>query len=646
MKNRLSSSRKQFKEFISEKGFFGNKKTENDHSDQKTPKKDRLSQKSQDKDKKEPSNRDHKKYFWRYMSSFADQKSRIVLIIFMMIIAVCLETTMPWAPKYMLDYVMPTKSSSLLIASCFMLAVIGLSAVAINLLRDLLVRSLLGNFVTSTKRKLMKHLQHLPLERLHELKVGGVVTRLQSDTEAMASLFQQGILTPITSIFMFAVALTSLIILNLSVTLICLIFSIFVLGISYVIFNIMRPFQKSLRQELSVIGGHISETFSGIEVVRSFSQEKHETKNFGFEVNTLFRKNLHAQFVSMLVHRTVRLLFWGLTVSIWMYGGYKTFQGHMTVGDLMAFIAFTGWLFQPIFMIMSSMANMQVSLACTERVFDLFDEPIAMPDKEDAIETVNFEEELKINNVSFRYPDGAHALSDSTITFPKGKVTAIVGSSGAGKSTITNLIMRFYEPTCGRLELDGHDIRNFKLSSYRKILSMVLQETFLFDGSVKENIAYGNPDATDKDVETAAQIAHCHDFILDLEEGYETVIGERGVKLSGGQKQRLALARAISTDPQILILDEATSSLDSESEELIQVALKDIFKDRTTVVIAHRLSTIMDADNIIVMSDGKVVEEGRHEELLKNKGRYFELYTTQIKKDKNAGLLEILNNNR
>jgi ABC-type multidrug transport system fused ATPase/permease subunit len=348
----------------------------------------------------------------------------------------------------------------------------------------------------------------------------------------------------------------------------------------------------------------------------------------------------------MLVHRTVRLLVWALTITIWLYGGYKTFQGLMTLGDLMAFISFTGWLFQPIFMIMESMASMQVSLACTERVFDLFDEPIAMPDKTDAKDIEEINEELRFNNVTFQYPDGVEAISNLNISIPKGKVTALVGSSGSGKSTITNLVMRFYDSTTGSVELDGVDIREFKLTSYRKLLSMVLQDTFLFDGSIRDNIIYGNPDATQEDAERAAKIAHCHDFILELEDGYETVVGERGVKLSGGQRQRLALARAISTDPQILVLDEATSALDSESEELIQMALKDIFKDRTTIAIAHRLSTIMDADNIIVMANGKVIEEGNHESLLKKEGRYYELYTTQIKKDKDPGLLELLSKNR
>lgn len=653
MNNRLSSSKKQFKEFIQTKGFFGNKKTDTDSCDPLSDNKPQSgsSQNNNEKTNKCPENKgtkgkNHKKYFLRYMGSFKEQKAKITLIIFMMITGVALETTLPWAPKYMLDYVMPKKSPSFLIASCIMLGIIAISSVALNLLRDLITRSLLGNFVTTIKRKLMKHLQHLPLERLQELKVGGVVTRLQSDTEAMANLFQQGILTPLTSIMMFGIALTSLIILNVSVTMICLLFSGIIIFMSYVIFNCMRPMQKSLRHEYSTIGGHISETFSGIQVVRTFSKERYETKNFGLEVNGLFRKNLHAQFVSMLVHRTVRLLVWILTITIWLYGGYKTFQGEMTIGDLMAFISFTGWLFQPIFMIMQSMSSMQVSLACTERVFDLFDEPIAMPDQTDAKEIDRIEKELRFNNVTFKYPDGVEAISNLNIVIPKGKVTALVGSSGAGKSTITNLIMRFYDPSSGSVELDGVDVRNFKLTSYRKLLSMVLQDTFLFDGSIKDNIIYGNPDATLEDAQRAAKIAHCHEFIGELEDGYDTIVGERGVKLSGGQKQRLALARAISTDPQILVLDEATSALDSESEELIQMALKDIFKDRTTIVIAHRLSTIMDADNIIVMANGQVVEEGTHESLLKKGGRYYELYTTQIKKDKDPGLLELLSKNR
>jgi ABC-type multidrug transport system fused ATPase/permease subunit len=333
-----------------------------------------------------------------------------------------------------------------------------------------------------------------------------------------------------------------------------------------------------------------------------------------------------------------------LTACIWMYGGWLTLQGIMSTGDLIAFTAFTNWLFNPIFTLMASLSNLQVSLACTERVFRLLDEPIAMPDSNEAKDAEHMKEGIVFENVSFSYPDGTQAIDNINLNIPRGKVVALVGSSGSGKTTITNLIMRFYDVTSGTLMLDGQDIRELKLSSYRKLISTVLQDVFLFDGSIRENIAYGYPEASNEEVVSAATIANCHQFIMELDEGYETVVGERGVKLSGGQKQRIALARAIVTNPDILILDEATSALDSESEELIQQALYRIFQNRTSIVVAHRLSTIMDADKIVVFDNGKIIEEGNHEQLINKRGRYFELYTTQMKKDaQNGSLLELLN---
>jgi ABC-type multidrug transport system fused ATPase/permease subunit len=257
-------------------------------------------------------------------------------------------------------------------------------------------------------------------------------------------------------------------------------------------------------------------------------------------------------------------------------------------------------------------------------------------DKEDAVIMESFRKGMKFERVSFTYPDGTQALDNVELFIPKGKVTALVGPSGGGKTTLTNLVLRFYDVTEGKITLDTQDIRDIKLSSYRKLISLVLQDVFLFDGTVRENIMFGKKDASQEEVEDAAKVAHCSEFIEELQDKYDTIIGERGVKLSGGQKQRIALARAIIANPQLLILDEATSNLDSESESLIQNALKHIFKGRTSIVIAHRLSTIMDADNIIVIDKGKVVEQGRHEELLLAKGRYYEMYTKQMEKAKSV----------
>jgi ABC-type multidrug transport system fused ATPase/permease subunit len=290
----------------------------------------------------------------------------------------------------------------------------------------------------------------------------------------------------------------------------------------------------------------------------------------------------------------------------------------------------------PIFMIMGSLATLQVSMACAERVFDLLDEPVGMPDAPDAVDVPGFERAIRFETVSFDYPDGTRALDRLDLSIPKGKVTALVGPSGAGKSTVVNLVLRFYDATEGEILLDGTDIRRYTLASYRRLMSLVLQDVFLFDGTVRENITYGNPDAPDEEVHEAARVANAHEFIVQLDRGYDAYVGERGVKLSGGQKQRIALARAVLTNPEILVLDEATSNLDAESEALIQDALRRIFRERTTLVIAHRLSTILDADTIAVLDGGRKIEEGSHEELLARQGRYHDLYTRQMMQAEDA----------
>jgi ABC-type multidrug transport system fused ATPase/permease subunit len=336
----------------------------------------------------------------------------------------------------------------------------------------------------------------------------------------------------------------------------------------------------------------------------------------------------------MMLNRLVVTLHGVLTVSIWLFGGYQYIRDPqaMPLGSLVAFITFSGWLFQPIFQIMGSFAEVQTGMACAERIFDLLDEPVSMPDPPRAREICRIERDIEFRGVCFAYPNGGAALHELNLIVPRGKVTALVGPSGAGKSTVTNLVMRFYDPSDGRIIVNGHDIREYALSSYRSMMSLVLQDVFLFDGSVADNIAYGKPDATRAAIESAATVANCHEFIAELENGYDAVIGERGARLSGGQRQRIALARAVLTDPQLLILDEATSNLDSESEALIQDALTRIFKNRTTLIIAHRLSTIIDAHKIVVLSEGRKVEEGTHRDLLCRGGRYAEMLRQQVTK--------------
>ena len=345
------------------------------------------------------------------------------------------------------------------------------------------------------------------------------------------------------------------------------------------------------------IDGRVGETFSGIRVVRAFGREMRELLEYMVGRHTVLRKELFAHRRELILWTSWGLLVSGVNVVIVWYGGYLNVVGRASIGDIMAFQWYTFLLLNPVWNIVNSFSELQRSLAAMERVFEVLAMEEDMPDRPDAHDAPDEVHEIRFDNVEFEYREGRPVVRDFNVVVPGGSVIALVGRSGAGKTTVTDLVSRFHDPTKGRILLNGFDIREFRLRTYRDLLAIVQQDVFLFDGSVRDNIAYGRHDATDEDVEDAARRANAHEFIVRLPEGYETFIGERGVKLSGGQQQRLAIARAILASPQILILDEATSNLDTESEQLIQASMAALLAGRTTFVIAHRLSTIRRAES-------------------------------------------------
>jgi ATP-binding cassette subfamily B protein/subfamily B ATP-binding cassette protein MsbA len=392
----------------------------------------------------------------------------------------------------------------------------------------------------------------------------------------------------------------------------------------------IRPIYRSVRKDAEQIDGRVGETFSGIRVVRAFRRELLELRDYMGGRHTVLRKEMFA-------HRRELVLWtaWGLLVSgvgaviIW-YGGKLNIAGRASIGDIMAFQWYTFLLLRPVWNIVNSFSELQRSLAAMERVFEVLAMERDKPDRSGARDAPRIVRELKFENVSFHYQEGLPVVHDFNVTVPGGSVVALVGRSGAGKTTVTDLVARFHDPTSGRILLNGSDLRDFRLGSYRDLLAIVQQDVFLFDGTVHENIAYGRHDASEAEVEDAAQRANAHEFITKLPAKYGSVIGERGVKLSGGQQQRLAIARAILASPQILILDEATSNLDTESEQLIQASMATLLAGRTTFVIAHRLSTIRRADLILLMEEGRVIERGTHDELMTARGMYYGMVIRQM----------------
>ncbi|HUR56661.1 MAG TPA: ABC transporter ATP-binding protein, partial [Opitutaceae bacterium] len=371
--------------------------------------------------------------------------------------------------------------------------------------------------------------------------------------------------------------------------------------------------------------------------VRAFGRELLELRDYMTGRHTVLRKEMFAHRRELVLWTSWGLLVSGVTAIIIWYGGRLNLLGRASIGDIMAFQWYTFLLLNPVWNIVNSFSELQRSLAATERVFEVLALAPDKPDKPDARIAPAVVNELRFEGVEFEYREGRPVVRDFDVVVPGGSVIALVGRSGAGKTTVTDLVARFHDPTRGRILLNGIDLRDLRLTTFRRLLAIVQQDVFLFDGSVHDNIAYGRRHATVAEVEDAARRANAHEFIVKLPDQYRTTIGERGVKLSGGQQQRLAIARAILARPQILILDEATSNLDTESEQLIQGSMAELLAGRTTFVIAHRLSTIHRADLILLMEEGSVIERGTHAELMAAGGKYREMVVRQMESHRQAG---------
>ena len=507
----------------------------------------------------------------------------------------------------------------------------------INVLKDYRQRLVNVRVMLSLRQSLFERFLHLPLPKLWDMKTGGILSRLTGDVDTTTGLLQLAIMSPAISVIRLLIAVGLLMYLNwrLAVTALAIIPG--VMFISFVFSRRVRPIYRVMRKDVELIDGRVGETFSGIRVVRAFGREMRELLDYMLGRHTVLRKEMFAHRREMVLWTSWGLLLGAVNVVIVWYGGYLNIMGGASIGDIMAFQWYTFLLLNPVWNIVNSFSELQRSLAATERVFEILGMESDKPDKPDAREAPSIVNEIRFENVEFEYRKDLPVVRDFNITAPGGSVVALVGRSGAGKTTVTDLVARFHDPTRGRILVNGTDIRDFRLRTYRDLLAIVQQDVFLFDGSVRDNIAYGRHDATFAEVEDAARRANAHEFIVKLPGQYETFIGERGVKLSGGQCQRLAIARAILASPQILILDEATSNLDTESEQLIQASMATLLAGRTTFVIAHRLSTIRRANLILLMENGRVVERGTHEELMTARGAYHGMVVRQMESHGHEG---------
>ena len=547
-----------------------------------------------------------------------------------------LQMIEPLFMRFMVDGVLlnakldsPSRLQRLHLTGAAFLAVIVLSNL-IGAFRDYRQRLVNTRVMLALRRSLFERLLHLPLPKLWDMKTGGILSRLTGDVDTTTGLLQLAIVSPSLSIIRLLIAIVVLMTLNWRLALTALAIIPGVMLMSLIFARRVRPIYRSVRKDVERMDGRVGETFSGIRVVRAFRRELRELADYLQGRHTVLRKELFATRREMVLWTSWGLLLGIVNVVIVWYGGYLHIGARASIGDIMAFQWYTFLLLNPVWNIVNSFSELQRSLAAMERVFEVLGMEQDKPDKPGARDAPLAVEKIEFENVEFEYRPGRPVVRDFTIAVPSGSVVALVGRSGAGKTTVTDLVARFHDPTTGRILLNGADIRDFRLTTYRDLLALVQQDVFLFDGSVRDNIAYGRHDATDAEVEDAARRANAHEFIIRLPDQYETFIGERGVKLSGGQQQRLAIARAVLKSPQILILDEATSNLDTESEQLIQASMATLLAGRTTFVIAHRLSTVRRADLILLMEDGRIIERGTHEQLMQARGAYHGMVLRQM----------------
>jgi len=572
--------------------------------------------------------REYARWLWPY-------RFAIATMFLLAITRAALEMIEPLFMRYIVDDILNTtldtaaKLSRLQVTgSLFVLVVIASNSLGV--IRDYRQRLLNTHLMLALRKALFDRMLHLPLPKLWDMKTGGILSRITGDVDTTTGLMQMAIVSPSVSVIRLVVAIVILFQLNWRLALIALAIIPGIMLISFTSARRIRPIYRSLRKDAELIDGRVGETFSGIRVVRAFGREMRELNIYMVGRHTVLRKEMFAYRREVVIWTSWGLLMSGVTVAIAWYGGYLHIQGRASIGDIIVFQWFTFLLLNPVWQLVNSFSELQRSLAAMERVFEVLGMENDKPDKPDATDAPRIVHEVRFDAVDFEYREGKPVVQDFTVTVPGGSVIALVGRSGAGKTTVTDLVARFHDPTRGRILMNGTDVRDFRLKSYRELLAIVQQDVFLFDGSVRDNIAYGRHDATDEEVRDAAERANAHEFIVKLPEQYGTFVGERGVKLSGGQQQRLAIARAILARPQILILDEATSNLDTESEQLIQASMAALLAGRTTFVIAHRLSTIRRADVILLMEEGRVVERGTHEALMAARGLYAEMVKRQM----------------
>ena len=566
---------------------------------------------------------------WAFKNIVWPRRNMLLLGLFLIILSRSASLIVPYTSKTLLDEVVPNKDLDLL----QWIVIIVVAAIAVQSVTSFLLTRLLSveaqYLISQLRVQVQKKVLSLPISFFDNTKSGALVSRIMTDVEGVRNLIGTGLVQLFGGTITAVASLFLLININAWMTLFVLAPVAIFAVIALKAFGYIRPIFRVRGKLNAEVTGRLTETLNGVRVIKGFNSEASESKTFEDGAERLFQNVKKSLTSTAIITSSSTLLLGIASAGIMAIGGYFMVGGDMSPGDFLAFTLYLSFMVAPIVQMSNIGSQLTEALAGLDRTQELMEmDPEDMP--EDRPTTLNgVEGNIEFNDVSFSYEENKEVLHNISFSAPSGSVTALVGSSGSGKSTIAGLAATFLNPSSGLITIDDNDITKVNLSSYRQNLGVVLQDDFLFEGTIRENILFPRPDSTEEELLKAVKGAYVDEFTDNFEDGLDTVIGERGVKLSGGQRQRVSIARALLANPKIILLDEATSNLDTESEAFIQKSLDELMKNRTTFVIAHRLSTIRQADQILVIEDGKIAERGTHDELIEAKGRYYKLFTYQ-----------------